>query len=112
MAELYGVAAIMNQTIGLVGSIPDASFEPQHICSTPCEEGGTKIAVRWIMEGHQLGYGLLTELGEPTGKRLQIMGISHYHYKNGRIVDEWRVYDQLSLLMQIKLAQMADKPSA
>jgi predicted ester cyclase len=112
MAELYGVAAIMNQTIGLVGSIPDASFEPQHICSTPCEEGGTKVAVRWIMEGHHLGYGLLTELGEPTGKRLQIMGINHFHYKNGRVVDEWRVYDQLSLLMQIKLAQMADKPSA
>jgi predicted ester cyclase len=111
MAELYGVAAIMNQTIGLVGSVSDASFEPQHICSTPSEEGGTKVAVRWIMEGHHLGYGLLTELGEPTGKRLQIMGISHFHYKNGRIVDEWRVYDQLSLLMQIKLAQMADKPS-
>ena len=108
MAELYGVAAVMNQTIGLVGSVPDASFEPQHICSTPCEEGGTKVAVRWIMEGHHLGYGLLTELGEPTGKRLQIMGMSHFHYKNGRIVDEWRVYDQLSLLMQIKLAQMAD----
>ena len=109
MAELYGVAAVMNHTIGLVGSVPDASFEPHHICSTPCEEGGTKVAVRWIMEGHHLGYGLLTELGEPTGKRLQIMGISHFHYKNGKIVDEWRVYDQLSLLMQIKLAQMADK---
>jgi len=108
MAELYGVAAVMNQTIGLMGSIPDASFEPQHICSTPCEEGGTKVAVRWIMEGHHLGYGLLTELGEPTGKRLQVMGMSHFHYKNGRIVDEWRVYDQLSLLMQVKLAQMAD----
>jgi hypothetical protein len=40
------------------------------------------------------------------------MGISHFHYKNGRIVDEWRVYDQLSLLMQIKLAQMAETPSA
>ncbi len=108
MAELYGVAAVMNQTIGLMGSVPDASFEPQHICSTPCEEGGTKVAVRWIMEGHHLGYGLLTDLGEPTGKRLQIMGMSHFHYRDGRIVDEWRVYDQLSLLMQVKLAQMAD----
>ncbi len=111
MAELYGVAAVMNQTIGLVGSVPDAGFEAQHICSTPCEEGGTKVAVRWILEGHHLGYGVLTDLGEPTGKRLQIMGISHFHYKNGKIVDEWRVYDQLSLLMQIKLAQMADKTS-
>lgn len=112
MVELYGIASVMQQTIGLVGSLPDAAFLPQHVCSVPCEEGGTKVAVRWIMEGHHLGYGLLQSLGAPTGKRVQVMGISHFHYKNGRIVDEWRVYDELSLLMQVKLAQMADKPSA
>lgn len=112
MAELYGVAAVMHQTIGLVGSVPDAAFMPQHICSVPCAEGGTKVAVRWVMEGHHLGHGLLHELGSPTGKRLQIMGMTHFHYKEGRIVDEWRVYDELSLSMQVKLAQMADRASA
>jgi predicted ester cyclase len=111
MVELYGVAAVMHQTLGLVGSIPDALFAPQHICSTPCDEGGTKVAVRWIMEGHHLGWGILRELGAPTGKRVQVMGMSHFHYRDGRIVDEWRVYDELSLLMQVKLAQMADRPS-
>jgi hypothetical protein len=25
---------------------------------------------------------------------VQIMGITHFHYKDGRIVDEWRVYDE------------------
>jgi predicted ester cyclase len=108
MAELYGVAAVMHQTIGLVGSLPDAAFMPQHVCSVESEEGGTKVAVRWVIEGHHLGYGILHSLGAPTGKRVQVMGISHFHYKNGRIVDEWRVYDELSLLMQVKLAQMAD----
>ena len=28
---------------------------------------------------------------------------------HGRIVDEWTVYDELSLLMQIKLGQMAER---
>jgi hypothetical protein len=32
--------------------------------------------------------------------------MSHFHSKNGRIVDDWTVYDQLSLLMQIKLGQL------
>ena len=108
MRELYGIAAVTHQTLGLVGSIPDAAYMPQHICSTPCGEGGVKVAVRWLMEGHHLGYGILGELGKPTGKRLQVMGMTHYHYKDGKIVDEWNVYDELSLLMQIKLAQMAD----
>ena len=107
MREMNGIAAVTHQALGLIGSIPDAGFTPQHICSTPCEEGGTKVAVRWLLEGHHLGHGLLTELGEPTGKRLQVMGMTHYHYKDNKIVDEWNVYDELSLLVQVKLAQLS-----
>ena len=108
MKELYGVAAIIHQHLGLIGSLPDASYEVQHVASNPCDEGGTKVAVRWIMEGHHLGYGILSELGDPTGKRVQVMGMSHYHWKDGKIVDEWNVYDELSLLVQVKLGQMAE----
>jgi pimeloyl-ACP methyl ester carboxylesterase/predicted ester cyclase len=107
MKELYGVAAIIHQHLGLIGSLPDASYEIQHVASNPSEEGGTKVAVRWVMEGHHLGYGILGELGDPTGKRVQVMGMSHYHWKDGRIVDEWNVYDELSLLVQVKLGQLA-----
>jgi predicted ester cyclase len=106
MAELYGVASVMHQTLGLLGSIPDGGFVPQHVCSVPSEEGGHKVAVRWILEGHHLGYGILRHLGDPTGQRLQVMGISHFHVKDGRILDEWRVYDELSMMMQIRLGQM------
>jgi predicted ester cyclase len=108
MSELYGPAAVLHQHLGLLGSIPDASYTAQHICSNPCDEGGVKVAVRWIIEGHHLGYGILSELGKPTGQRLQVMGITHYHYKNGRIVDEWNVYDELSLLVQIELGKMVE----
>jgi len=112
MVELYGIAAVTHQTLGLFGSLPDAAFAPQHVCSTPCGEGGTKVAVRWVLDGHHLGHGILHELGEPSGKRVQVLGISHFHYKDGRIVDEWRAYDQLSMLIQIRQAQLADRESA
>jgi len=108
MKELYGVAAVTHQHLGLVGSIPDAGYFVQHVCSTESEEGGTKIAVRWIIEGHHLGYGILESLGQPTGKRLQVMGMTHLHIKDGQIVDEWNVYDELSLLTQVKLAQLQE----
>lgn len=107
MSEIYGPAGILHQTIGLVACFPDAMFAPQHICSTPCDEGGTKVAVRWILSGHHLGDGVLRHIGAPSGKAVTLMGMSHFHYKNGRIVDEWRVFDELSVLMQIRLAQLA-----
>ena len=106
MAELYGQAAVIHQTIGLIGSIPDAGFTAQHICSVPSEEGGHKVAVRWILEGHHLGHGILRHIGTPQGQRLQIMGISHFHVKDGRVQDEWRVYDELALMVQCRLARL------
>ena len=58
MSELHGPASVIHQVMGLVGSLPDA-FAPQHVCSTPCAEGGTKVAVRWVLGGHHLGHGIL-----------------------------------------------------
>lgn len=106
LREITGAAGVLHQYLGLIGSIPDAGFMPQHVCSVECEEGGTKVAVRWLMEGHHLGFGILKSLGAPTGKRVQVMGISHFHYRDGKIVEEWTLYDEMSLLMQVRQAQM------
>lgn len=104
MREAYGMGAVMHQTMALVGMIPDMAHHVHHVCSSPSEEGGDKVAVRWTMEGHHLGYG---SLGDLTSRRLFVMGMSHYHVRDGRIVDEWTVYDQLALLTQIKLGALA-----
>ena len=103
MREYYGVAAVLQQTMRLVALIPDGHFVPQHICSVDSEEGGTKYAVRWTFDGHHLGYG---PLGAPTGHPLFVMGVTHFHIRDGKVVDEWAVYDELSMLAQIKLAEM------
>lgn len=105
-SELYGQGAVIHQTLGLVGSIPDAGWTAQHVCSVPSEEGGHKVAVRWLIEGHHLGHGILRHLGEPTGQRVQVMGISHLHVRDGKVVDEWRLYDELALMVQVRLGRM------
>ena len=80
-----------------------APFVPQHICSVASEEGGEKVAIRWVLDGHHLGYGLL---GAPTGHKLVVMGFTHLHIKDGKIVDEWVLYDELSMLVQLKLGAL------
>ncbi len=104
MKEMYGRMAVLHQALALVGAIPDCTFIPQHICSVPCEEGGEKVAVRWVMEGHHTGYGLL---GPPTGHRLFVLGMTHLHVVDHLIVEEWTLYDELALLTQIKLGDLA-----
>ncbi|WP_308917627.1 ester cyclase [Jannaschia sp. LMIT008] len=112
MKELSGTSAVIHQSLGLCGTLPDARFTAHHVCSQPCVEGGTKVAVRWTLEGHHLGYGILESLGDPTGKHLRVMGMTHLHYKDGRIVDDWTLYDELSMLVQVRMAQMADRAAA
>ncbi len=105
MKELYGPAAVLHQTLALLGSIPDCAYMPQHVCSNPCEEGGEKVAVRWVLEGHHIGHGPL--LGAPTGARLFLLGVTHLHVVNRKVVDEWAVYDEMALLTQVKLHELA-----
>jgi predicted ester cyclase len=102
--ELTGIAAVLTQTMRLIALMPDAAFVPQHICSVESEEGGRKFAVRWILEGSHLGYNPL--FGPPTGHRLFVMGVTHCRIAGDKIVEEWAVYDQLSMLVQIKLADL------
>jgi len=101
MREYYGVAAVLQQTMRLVALLPDGYWVPQHICSIASEEGGVKYAIRWTFEGHHLGYGAL---GAPTGHPVFVMGVTHLHVRDGKILDEWAVYDELSMLAQIKLS--------
>lgn len=103
MRELYGIAAVIGQAMKLMAMIPDAVMIPQHVCSIASVEGGEKIAVRWVIDGHHLGWGTL---GAPTGHRLFVMGMSHFHIQGGKVVEEWVVWDELALLTQLKLAAL------
>ena len=47
-----------------------------------------------------MGWGLL---GKPTQRRLFVMGMSHFHIRNDRIVEEWTLFDELALRVQLKL---------
>ena len=101
MKEVSGTAMVTQQLIGLLAMIPDATWTPHHICSIAhANEGGSKIAVRWTLEGRHTGAGAL---GPPTARPLTVMGISHYHLKGGRIVDEVTLWDELALRVQLKL---------
>lgn len=101
--DLYGRPAVLHRTMQLIATMPDCAFIPQHICSVASEEGGEKVAVRWIMEGHHLGWGLM---GAPTGHRIFLLGATHYHIIGGKIVEQWDVYDEMAMLTQIKLGEL------
>ena len=98
--DTYGAQALLTNVLNLAALMPDATYTPHHIATIDSVEGGRKVAVRWTMDGHHMGWGLL---GKPTQRRLFVMGMSHFHIRNDRIVEEWTLFDELALRVQLKL---------
>ncbi len=64
-------------------------------------EGG-KVVTRWTIRGtHQ---GEIEEFGPPTGRQIEIKGITIHRIEDGKIVEEWERYDNLSVMQQLGLA--------
>ncbi|OGU71005.1 MAG: hypothetical protein A2V93_02605 [Ignavibacteria bacterium RBG_16_34_14] len=61
-----------------------------------------KSAGRWIFTGTNTGPGEMP----PTGKSVRIWGESILHYANGKITEEWTVYDNQSLMEQLGYTMM------
>ena len=62
---------------------------------------GDQVATRYTISGtHQ---GETEEFGSPTGKQMELRGINIHRFEDGKIVEEWEVYDNLSVLQQLGL---------
>jgi steroid delta-isomerase-like uncharacterized protein len=63
---------------------------------------GDEVVTRVTLRGaHQ---GESEEFGPPTGRRVEVQGITIHRIEGGKIAEEWNSYDNLSLLQQLGLA--------
>lgn len=95
---LQGIDDISDFYGSFVNALSDLKVSLDHCCTNSPPEKGDCLALRWTLTGRHSGQGIF---GEPGGAELVIMGESQYRLKNGRIVEEWMVYDELSVWVQI-----------
>jgi steroid delta-isomerase-like uncharacterized protein len=63
---------------------------------------GDKAVTRWTIRGtHQ---GEIEEFGPPTGRQVEIKGITIHRLEGGKIAEEWERYDNLGVMQQLGLA--------
>jgi predicted ester cyclase len=62
---------------------------------------GEKVVSRYTVRGtHQ---GEVEEFGPPTGRPIEIEGITIHRIEGGKRVEEWERYDNLSVMQQLGL---------
>ncbi len=88
---------ILTYYLELLGAMPNGKMALDKVCVVDTDNGHD-VSVRWAFAGTHTGH---VRFGEPTGKDLLLIGESHYRLYAGRVIEEWTVFDELSLLSQI-----------
>jgi hypothetical protein len=66
------------------------------------DDDGYLTSERWSATGTHRGNSLY---GPASGCEVQIWGITQHRIEHGRIVQEWMLFNELDLLMQIAAAR-------
>jgi steroid delta-isomerase-like uncharacterized protein len=78
-------------------AFPDLSATVEDVLSE-----GDKVVTRYTLRGtHQ---GEIEEFGPPTGRQIELQGITIHRMEDGKIVEEWERYDNLGVMQQLGLA--------
>ncbi|MFZ4814444.1 MAG: ester cyclase [Phototrophicaceae bacterium] len=84
--------------LSLLAPFPDLALTVEHFCVIGDDATGYKTATRWRIKGTHTGYGIYAE---PTGKRINLLGVSHHLIRDQKIQQEWTLFDEFALLKQI-----------
>lgn len=79
-------------------AFPDLEVRVDEVYWMGNDADGYLTSERWSAEGTHSGPGIY---GEPTGKPVQVWGITQHHIVGGRIVHEWMLFNELDLMMQL-----------
>lgn len=93
-----GAAAYKDLLASLATAFHDLEVQVDEVYWMGNDKDGYLTSERWSGEGTHSGPGIY---GEPTGKPVQIWGITQHHIVDGKIVAEWMLFNELDLLMQL-----------
>ena len=93
-----GIDGYQQQIIDLLAAFPDGRIEVRDLVVCHSDELGTRIAAIWVLEGTYVGVPLY---GPPTRTPVKILGATHFEMRDGKILREWRLYDEIAVLAQI-----------
>jgi predicted ester cyclase len=83
---------------GVVSSIPDGKFTAHHVIVKQEETRPVRVAMRWSYLGTHSGSG---RYGDASGFPLALLAISHFELRDGKILNEWMLMDELAIHAQL-----------
>ncbi len=106
MRRTQGIDPYQIELIDLLASFPDFRVEVRDIAVLDGPEIGMRIAALWLMRGTYSG---VPTYGPITRTPVNVLGISHFEVKDGKILREFRLVDEIAVLAQIHAGRVGAK---
>ena len=97
-SRMASVATTASTKTTLPGGRLRAAFPDLKVAVERTVAEGDLVAVHWSSSGTN---SVKTESFPGNGKTVAIDGMTFFRFKDGRIVEEWTTYDNLSLMKQL-----------
>jgi hypothetical protein len=94
----YGRGYWVGCLLQLNNALHNRAFRCEHVAARPLPHGDIAVALRWSLAGLHKGTGVW---GEPSGRELWVLGVSHYRIRGGQVIEDVTVFDEVGILRQI-----------
>jgi len=98
LREGYGRADVRRFARGLMATFPDLGLHVDEVYWMGNEAEGFSVSVRWTAIGTHRGHG---PYGVPTGRRVHLWGLDQLYIRDGRIVEQWALFNEFDVLGQL-----------
>lgn len=93
-----GTGQLRSFMLSLLAMFPDALYSVDDLYWMGNAEDGFLVAQRWSMIGTHRGHG---RYGAPTGREVNLWGITHWVIEGGRVTREWTTFNEFGVLVQL-----------
>jgi steroid delta-isomerase-like uncharacterized protein len=86
-------ATYMSRNAGFAAAFPDRKVDIEDLIAV-----GDRVVARAVM--HATHKGLLGDIA-PTGRKVRLASTIIYRFDQGRVVEEWEIFDKLGMYQQL-----------
>ena len=98
MRRLMQIAPYQLELMSLLSAFPDAQVEIRDFVAHHSPDLGLRIGVIWLLRGTYSGAPVY---GPVNRAPVRVLGASSFEIRRGKIVREWRIYDEIAVIAQI-----------
>jgi predicted ester cyclase len=96
--HIYGWQRLVNWWGAFQECFDVHAFDIEHLIAQPTHSGPLRLAVRWRAQCTHVGG---ERFGTASGRPVEVMAIAHAEVRDGKIVREWMLIDEIALWMQV-----------